>query len=83
MRQLVLDFIKAVLNYHRNYYLYDIIIIGISLLLGIIIALLKKKFHKESSNTKYLQIDMMLFCLTQLAGMVMLLIFQQEFKFLI
>ncbi|MBD5144236.1 MAG: hypothetical protein HDT22_11670 [Ruminococcus sp.] len=80
---MVLGFIKAVLNYHRNYYLYDIIIIGISLLLGIIIALLKKKFHKESCNTRYLQQDMAFFCLTQLAGNIMLLIFQQEMKFLV
>lgn len=80
---MVIDFIKAILTYHVNHYLYEIIIILIILVLGIAIALLKKKFHKESSYTRYIRQDMALFFLAQLSGSIMLLIFQQEMQFLL
>ncbi|MDE6658077.1 MAG: hypothetical protein K2J88_05785, partial [Oscillospiraceae bacterium] len=80
---MVFDFMKYVLKYHVNHYLYEIIIFLIILTLGTPIALLKKKFQKDSNFTRYIRQAMALFSVAQLAGMIMLLIFRQEMKFLV
>ncbi|MDE6087131.1 MAG: hypothetical protein K2G25_01945 [Oscillospiraceae bacterium] len=78
----MLDFVRTVIRYHMDQIAYEIPIFLMMLVAGITIALIKKKMHKTQNFTRYVCQDMALFCLVQIAGNILLLLFQGGIYFL-
>ncbi|MDE5754114.1 MAG: hypothetical protein K2H89_06195 [Oscillospiraceae bacterium] len=79
----MLDFFNTMIQYHLENITYELVASLMTIALGIAFALLKKKMHKTSGFVKYIRQDMALFCLTQIAGSVMLLLFAGGTEFLL
>ncbi|MDE5769656.1 MAG: hypothetical protein K2H82_09750, partial [Oscillospiraceae bacterium] len=78
----MLDFVRTVIRYHLDQIAYEIPMFLLMLVAGITIALIKKKMHKTQNFTRYVCQDMALFCLVQIAGNILLLLFRGEIYFL-
>lgn len=78
----MLDFIRTVIDYHINQLAYELPAFLMMLVAGISVALIKKKMHQTQNFTNYVCLDMALFCLVQIAGNVLLLLFQEDMHFL-
>lgn len=78
----MLDFVRTVIRYHLDLIAYEIPVFLVSLVAGITIALIKKKMHRTQNFTEYIRLDMAFFCLLQIAGQILLLLFGGEVQFL-
>lgn len=78
----MLDFVKTVIYYHIHQLAYELPAFLVMLVVGMIIALIKKKMHRTQHFTNYVRQDMALFCLVQIAGNILLLLFQGDIFFL-